>query len=83
MSGGWDAGLKDGRITWVYLSVVANTIGIHNVLEARGELVGLVVGGWGLFGLHPVQDGGNSGATLLLRREIKSLCKSQGHSFPR
>ena len=52
--------------TWVNLPVAANSIRVHNVLEAWGELVGLVVGGWGLFGLHPVEDGRHSGAALLL-----------------
>lgn len=53
-------------LTWVNLTVAADSIGIHNVLEAWGELVGLVIGGWGLLGLHPIKDGRHSGAALLL-----------------
>lgn len=40
--------------TWVDLSVGSDTISIHNILEPRGELVGLVVSRWSLFGLHSV-----------------------------
>lgn len=52
--------------TWIDLSVCSNTVSIHNVLETRGELVGLVVSRWSLFGLHSVQDGGNRGTTPFL-----------------
>lgn len=70
------------KVTWVDFSIVANAICIHNVLKARGELVGLVVGGWGLFGLHPVQDGGHSGATFLLEsKKKKRSAQSQSHNF--
>ncbi|CAN7977326.1 unnamed protein product, partial [Ixodes persulcatus] len=40
----------------VHLPVAGHAVGIHNVLEARGELVGPVVGGWSLLCLHAVQD---------------------------
>lgn len=53
-------------LTWVNLTVAAHSIGIHDALEAWGELVGLVIGGWGLLGLHSIEDGRHSGAALLL-----------------
>lgn len=58
-------------VTWVHLAVVADTVGIYDVLEARGELVGLVEGGRGLLGLHPVEDGGDGGTTLLLETKTE------------
>jgi len=60
----------EGRtlLTWVDLAVAADSIGVHDVLEARGELVGLVVGGRGLLALHPVEDGRHGGAALLLEK---------------
>lgn len=61
---GWRCTLS----TWVHLAVGADAVGVHNALEARGELGGLVVGGRRLLGLHAVEDGGNGGAALLLRR---------------
>lgn len=42
--------------TGVNLAVAAHSICIHDALEARRQLVGLVVGGWSLLGLHPVED---------------------------
>lgn len=56
-------------LTGVDLAVAAHSVGVHDVLEARGELVGLVVGGRGLLGLHPVEDGRHGGAALLLHVE--------------
>lgn len=53
-------------LTWVHLTVGADSVGINNVLKARGELVGLVIGGRGLLGLHPIEDGRHSGAAPLL-----------------
>ena len=53
-------------VTWVDFPVVSDSVGVHDVLEAGGELVGLVEGGRSLFGQHPVQDGGHGGATPLL-----------------
>jgi len=54
-------------VTWVDFPVVSDAVGVHDVLEAGGELVGLVEGGRSLFGQHPVQDGRHSGATPLLK----------------
>lgn len=77
-------------VTWVHLAVVADTVGIYDVLEARGELVGLVEGGRGLLGLHPVEDGGDGGTTLLLEtkterrsenRAQRMVRRTQYHSF--
>lgn len=65
-------------VTWVHLAVVADTVGVYDVLEARGELVGLVEGGRGLLSLHPVEDGRDSGTTLLL--ETKTERQSETHS---
>lgn len=58
-----------GALTGVDLAVAAHAVGVHNALEARRQLVGLVVGGRGLLGLHPVEDGGHGGAALLLDRQ--------------
>lgn len=58
-------------LTGVDLAVAAHSVGVHDVLEARGELVGLVVGGRGLLGLHPVENGRHGGAALLLHVEQK------------
>ena len=54
------------RLTWVDFLVRGNSVSIHNVLKASSELVDLVVRGRGIVRLHPVQDGGHSGATALL-----------------
>lgn len=53
-------------ITWIDLTISANTIGIHNVLESSSELVGLVICRRSLIGLHPVQDGWDGGAAVFL-----------------
>lgn len=58
-----------GALTGVDLAVAAHAVGVHDALEARRQLVGLVVGGRGLLGLHPVEDGGHGGAALLLDRQ--------------
>lgn len=58
-----------GALTGVDLTVAAHAVGVHDALEARRQLVGLVVGGRGLLGLHPVEDGGHGGAALLLDRQ--------------
>ncbi len=55
--------------TWIDLSVRSDAVSVHNVLETGGELVGLVVSRWSLFGLHSVQDGGNCGATPFLHKK--------------
>lgn len=59
-------GAESHLLTWVHLTVAADSIGIHDALETRGELVGLVIGGWGLLGLHPIEDRRHIGAALLL-----------------
>lgn len=55
--------------TWVDLSVGSDAVSIHDVLESRGELVGLVESRWSLFGLHSVQDGRNCGTTPFLQKK--------------
>lgn len=58
-------------LTWVHLTVIADPIGINNVLKACSELVCLVICRWGLLCLHPMKDGRNSGAALLLQCKDK------------
>lgn len=52
--------------TWIYLSVSSNSISIHYVLKTIRELIGLIIGGGSLVGLHPVQNGRHGGTTVLL-----------------
>lgn len=59
----------DGALTRVDFTVAAHAVGVYDALEARGQLVGLVVSGRGLLGLHPVEDGGHGGAALLLDKQ--------------
>lgn len=63
-------GTREGAaaVTGVDLAVAAHAVGVHDALEARRQLVGLVVSGRSLLGLHPVEDGGHGGAALLLDR---------------
>lgn len=53
-------------LTWIHLTVGADSVGVNDVLKAWGEFVGLVIGGRGLLGLHPIEDGRHSGAAPLL-----------------
>lgn len=53
--------------TRVHLTVVSDSVRINDVLESRGELVGLVIGGRSLLCLHPVENGRHSGAAFLLK----------------
>lgn len=64
-------GTRDGAaaVTRVDFAVAAHAVRVHDALEARRQLVGLVVGGRSLLGLHPVEDGGHGGATLLLDKQ--------------
>lgn len=57
---------RPDAITWIDLTIGSNAIGIYDVLKPSGELVCLVVCGWRLVGLHPIQDGGDSRSTMLL-----------------
>lgn len=59
-------GKDSSFFTWIYLSVSSNSISIHYVLKAICKLVGLVIGGRSLVCLHPVQNGGHGGTTVLL-----------------
>lgn len=52
--------------TWIDLPVVADAVGVHDVLEARRELVGLIEGRGSLLRLHPVENGRHRGAAPLL-----------------
>ena len=56
----------DVYVTWVNLPVISDPVSVHDVLESRGELIGLVEGGRSLLGGHPVENGGHCGATPLL-----------------
>lgn len=58
-------------LTRVDFSIVGNTIGINNGLVAASELVGLEIGGRGIGGAHSVEDGGDCGATPLLRSKVR------------
>lgn len=66
-------------LTWVHLSVIPHTVGVYNVLEAGGELVGPVEGGRFHFGWYISQNWGDDGPAALLqwRRYIRYIV-SQG-----
>ena len=53
-------------LTWVDLPVVSDAVRVDDILEDTRELVGPVVRGRGLPGLHAVQDGTGQGRTTLL-----------------
>ena len=57
-------------LTGVDFSVVCNAVRVHDCLVTSGELVGLEISGRSIRGRHPVQDGGNCGATPLLREGV-------------
>ena len=61
------------RRTRVDLSIVGHSIGIHDGLVASGELVGLEVGGRGIHGAHPVEDGGDGGPAALLQNRGREM----------
>lgn len=54
--------------TWIDFPVGGDTVGLNEGLEAVGELVGTVEGGWRDASLNHVQDGLHSRATLVLIR---------------
>lgn len=62
-------------ITWIDFPVVPDAIGVNDVLEARGELVGLVKSRWSLLRLHPIEDGRHRGAAPLLGKNKNLLVK--------
>ena len=51
--------------TWVDLAVGADAVGVYDLLEGRGELVGGVVGGQ-VLAVDRVQEGGRCRARPLL-----------------
>ena len=53
-------------LTWVDLLVRGDPVGVHDGLEAAGELVGLEVSGRIVRGLDLIQDGQHCGAAMLL-----------------
>lgn len=54
-------------LTRVDLSVIAHAISVHNVLEARGKLVGPYLGGGSVVGGDTIDKRGNGRSTFSLK----------------
>ena len=71
----------DGEDGGVDLTIAGNTVGVHNLLEGFGELVGLEVSRRLVAGGDDVQDGRNEGARALAgsaESELHLLSRARG-----
>lgn len=67
----------DGRKTRVDFGVLGSAVGVNDGLEAKGELVGLVVGGRGLGCLDLVDDGRDTEASVIVHILKRRLDETQ------